>query len=355
MRSDSSHSDAAEAPRKEASQGNQAKPSSGLGCAFKGLACLGVVGLGLFLLQTYLQPEVDAEKTKPVSVSSNSGQGKKGKSSSDSNDSKNLVAGLPDGAITARVNQEIIDSAEHPFDPLLEIANLSLAEIDKNIQDYTATLVSQVLVEGKLQPEKFVFCKIRHARTIGKGNDANEIPFSVYTRFLKPKSSVGLEAIWVDGWHEGNLVAHATGLLNVKKFYLDPDGRQAMSGNRHAIREIGFRNLIAKMAELAVKDRKHGECKVNIKRNVEVNGSACTVFEVIHPVARDHFENHIARIYIDDSRNIPIAYEAYLWPEKEGDEPPLLEKYYYTDLKINVGLTHDDFQADNKEYNFPSW
>lgn len=330
------------------------------------LAFFGLAGVGLYLLQIYSRPDVDLDRTKPLSISStdigtgnsgsNSNSDNSDQNSADTNSDSNVVESeLPKGAVTARVNQKIIDQAEHPFDPLAEIAQLSLAEIDKNIQDYTTTLVSQVRVKGKLQDEKYVFCKIRHARSVGELEGKKDIPFSVYTLFLKPKANVGQEAIWVDGWHEGNLVAHTTGMMNLKIFYLDPDGTLAMDGNLHPIREIGFRNLMLKMAELTKNSQEHGECTVKLKRNVEVNGVKCTVFEVVHPVKRDHFENHIARIYIDDSENIPIAYEAYLWPEKEGGQPPLLEKYYYTDLKLNVGLTHDDFQADNKEYNYPKW
>ena len=128
-----------------------------------------------------------------------------------------------------------------------------------------------------------------------------------------------------------------------------------MEGNRYPIRNIGIRNLIVKMAETAEKDLLHGECNVKIKRDVEINGCKCTMLQAVHPKKRDHFEYYIARIYIDDSRNIPIAYEGYLWPEKEGERAQLLEKYYYTDIELNVGLTDEDFDAGNKAYNFPRW
>jgi len=50
-----------------------------------------------------------------------------------------------------------------------------------------------------------------------------------------------------------------------------------------------------------------------------------------------------------------VGYEGYLWPEKPGDKPPLLERYFYIDMQINVGLTDEDFSPDNKAYDFPSW
>jgi hypothetical protein len=292
-----------------------------------------------YIVQQRLRPEVDLKKTKPVLV---------GNVGTEANDE---TAHLPEGAVTALVSKKDIVEAEHPFDPLLKVAEACIEKVDANIVDYKATLVSQVFADGKLQPEKYLECKIRHKRS----EDGNEIPFSVYTLFLKPKENVGQEAIWVEGWNKGNLVAHATGLLNVKRAYLDPDGSIAMQGNRYSIREIGIRNLIVKMCETGEKDRQHGECRVTIKRNVDVNGCQCTMFQAVHPKKREHFDFHIARIYIDDARNIPIAYEGYLWPEKEGEAAPLIEKYYYTDIELNIGLTDEDFDPGNKAYNYPSW
>lgn len=295
-----------------------------------------------YLGQRIMTPNVDLDKTKPVVVT----QDQDGKSNDDEGS-----ANLPAGAITAAINQKMIDEADHPFDPLLKIAKLSVEAIDENVRDYKARLASQVFADGKLQQEKFLECKIRHAHTI----DGEEIPFSVYTLFLKPESNVGQEAIWVEGRNDGDLIGHATGLLNVKRFKLDPDGPIPMKGNRYPISDIGMRNLIVKMSAIGEKDRQHGECEVTIKRNVQVNGCVCTMLQAVHPYPRDHFEFHIARIYIDDSRNLPIAYEGFSWPEKPGDPPPLLEKYYYTDIQLNVGLTDLDFDPSNEKYNYPRW
>jgi hypothetical protein len=308
-------------------------------CLFKVLLLLVFFVAGIFLVQRWLVPEVDADKTRPVVISDNSSTGK---------DELNL----PEGAVSATVNQAMFDQAEHPFDPLLELAELSLQEIDKNIKDYTATMVSQVRIGDELKDEKYLALKIRHARDDGQGK---KIPFSVYTLFLKPQANVGQEAIWIQGQNNDDLIAHANGLMNIKRFYLNPEGPIAMDGNRYPIRLIGMRNLIVKMVDMAKDDRQYGECTVTLKRNVEVNGRMCSMFEAVHPVKRDHFDFHIARIYIDDNHNIPVAYEGLLWPENEGEEPPLLERYFYTDIKFNVGLTDKDFDPSNEEYNYPKW
>ena len=258
---------------------------------------------------------------------------------------------LPANAITADISQQLIDEAAHPFDPLLEIADKSIKFIDENIIDYRARLTSQVRFAGEIQAEKQLEVKIRHANEWG----GTKIPFSVYTKFISPKKDAGQEAIWVEGGNDGKLVAHTTGLLNIKRFYLNPIGPIAMKGNRYPVWDIGFRNLIVKMAEIGRSDRKHGECQVTVQRQVTINGCVCTKFEAIHPRQREHFQFHIARIYIDDARNIPVAYEGFGWPESPTDEPPLIEKYYYTQIKLNLGLKDVDFSCENTDYGYPAW
>ena len=304
---------------------------------------LGVVG---YFVQAWNAPEVDPELTKPVLIDSQT------KNQSSADDKTEL---LPDGAITATISQQLIDEADHPLAPLLKLAQVGLDELDAKYRDYTTTLVSQVRIDDKLQEEKYVFCKIRHSRVSRESDPGQPVPFSVYSKFLAPKQSVGQEAIWLEGQNEGKIIAHPPGMLNLKRVFLDPDGPLAMDGNLHPIYDIGFRNLLVKMIELGERDMKHHECQVTIKRGVEINRRVCTTIEVVHPQKREHFEHHIDRIYIDDELNIPIAYEAFLWPEKEGGEPVLLERYIYTELKLNVGLAAEDFEPGNQEYNYPAW
>ena len=338
---DQSKEDAVEA---SAPGDKKARISKG-GCLLRAATILILLGVIAYFVQAWFAPVVDPEITKPVVINNNSGQ-----SSGDS-----AAANLPEGAITAGVNQQMIDDAEHPFEPLLKIAKQSLEEIDANYRDYTTTLVSKVRADGELQEDKYIFCKIRHASDWSE-DEANppKIPFSVYSKFLAPKAITGQEAIWIKGQNDGKMIAHPNGWKNVVRVYLDPLDPLAMKGNRHPMYEIGFRNLLVKMVEIGAETKKHGETEVAIKRDVEINERLCTTFEVSHPVKRDHFEFHIARIYIDDELNIPIAYEGFSWPEKPGGEPVLLERYIYTDIKLNVGLTDKDFDPGNEEYNYPA-
>ncbi len=230
---------------------------------------------GLYALQQLSAPQVDESLISPVVISQAAGSGTP---VAESPAVDNIEATA--NSILAGITQESIDAAEHPNLPLLEVARAGLKEIDKTIQDYQATLVSQVFARGKLHDENYMFVKIRHQH---ETDDGSTVPFSVYTKFLKPVQKVGQEAIWVQGQNEGKLIAHTTGLMNVKRFYLDPKGPIAMQGNRYPIETIGFRNLLEKIIEFGEKDIQYGECEVTITRNVQINGRSCIVLEAVHP------------------------------------------------------------------------
>lgn len=248
------------------------------------------------------------------------------------------------------LSAKVIESAEHPIDPLMKLADYSLGVMDEKYQDYSAKIFSQVRT-NILNEETSMFVKLRHAR---KQDDA-EVPFSIYTRFLSPQSQVGVEAIWVKGQNDGNILGHTTGLWNVKTIPLAPESHYAMKGNRYPIYQLGLRNLLLKMKEFGENDRKYDECTVEVQHNLMVDDRKCIRLVITHPKKRDHFEYHIAKIYIDPELEIPIGYEGFLWPEKEGDEPPLLERYIYQELKFNCGLEDVDFDTSNPDYDYPRY
>ena len=255
------------------------------------------------------------------------------------------------GRLANMVSEAAIESANHPLEPLLELADEGLKRVDETISDYTATIVSQVRIDDELQPKKQIFCKIRHA----KETEIKKTPFSVYLKMLSPDSVAGQEVIWVDGQNKNKLIAHASGMLNVKRVYLEPTGSMAMQGNLHPINNIGFRNLISKMGQVGRRDIQYEDCVVNITRDVTVNGRNCTLVQIKHETKQPHFDFHVVKIYIDQELDVLLGYEGYQWPNKDGEAPVLIEKYFYTDLKINVGLNDEDFSPSNKDYQFPAW
>jgi hypothetical protein len=234
------------------------------------------------------------------------------------------------------------DPNEHPLMPALRWARSGVGNIEK-IADYSATLFKRERIDGKLGEQEVLFLKIRHR------------PFSVYLRFDGPPSQKGQEVLYIDGANDGKMWAHGVGVQRTlfKTVSLKPDGAIAMQGERYPITEIGMLNLTQRMIEVGEEDIKYGECEVKFFKGAKINDRTCTCTQLIHPVPRRNFLYHLARIFIDDELNLPIRYESYDWPKREGDAPELLEEYTYTNVRLNNNFKDIDFDVHNPRYRFP--
>jgi hypothetical protein len=238
--------------------------------------------------------------------------------------------------------QAVATGVEHPLTPVLKMARDGLERMDKSIADYECMMVKRERIDGKLGDYQYVHTKVRNK------------PFSIYMYFLAPDAVKGREAIYVEGQNDGKLIGHDSGFKGrlVKRLYLDPNSPLVMANQRYPITKAGIRNLTKELIEVGEHDSQFGECEVKFFQGAKVQDRVCTCIQVVHPVPRKNFRFHLARIYIDDELQIPIRYESYDWPQKEGGQPVLLEEYTYMKLKLNVGLKDSDFDADNPNYNF---
>ncbi|GAA4438940.1 MULTISPECIES: DUF1571 domain-containing protein [Bremerella] len=242
-------------------------------------------------------------------------------------------------------------AAEHPLAPALRIAENGLVSIENNIHDYECTLVKREQINGKLNDQEFIYTKIRHEKKDQNGNIVS--PFGVYMYFLKPSSVKGREVLYVKGHNNGNLMAHEGGaLLKHITVSLDPLGAMAMRGQRYPITDVGIKNLVTRLIEVAQQDMQFGECEVKFYNGAKINGRVCTVIEVVHPVPRKNFRFHKAHVFIDDEMQVPIRFASWDWPSSQGAEPAMLEEYTYMNLKLNNGFTDADFNPRNEKYGF---
>ena len=227
---------------------------------------------------------------------------------------------------------------EHPLMPSVRMAKDGLARIDATIQDYSAMLIKEERIDGTLNPKEVAFIKVRHQ------------PFSVYCYFLQPHK--GRECLYNCGPDntKGILSARDCGFRKrLGVFDLDPEGRLAMAGQKYPIMKLGVRNLMEELAVVGSNDMAYQECEVETKQSA-INGRACTLIEVTHPIPRQNFRFHKAEIFIDNELKLPIRYAAYMWPTNPGEQPPLEEAYTYLNIKINNGYTDADFDKNNAEY-----
>ncbi|MEN6457438.1 MAG: DUF1571 domain-containing protein [Thermoguttaceae bacterium] len=230
---------------------------------------------------------------------------------------------------------------EHPLMPALRWAYSGLKDVEM-IRDYSATIAKRERIGGKVRDYEYMFVKLR------------QHPFSVYMCFLGPAELKGQEVIFIDGQNNGNMWAHGAGIKNTMfgTLSLKPDGPIAMKNQRYPLTELGILNLTRRLAEVAEKDIKYGECEVKFYPGAKINGRVCTCIEVIHPVPRRNFLFHMAQIFVDKELNLPIRYASYDWPREKGGKPELLEEYTYLNLKLNNGFTDADFDTRNPSYKF---
>jgi hypothetical protein len=226
-------------------------------------------------------------------------------------------------------------TGEHPLAPVLRNLKTSQDELDRNIRDYSCTFAKRERIEGELGDYQYIMLKVMHQ------------PFSVYMSFLKPYA--GREVAYVNGQNDGKMVVLEAGFTRlVGKINLDPTGTRAMSGQRHPITDVGIRNLTAKLTKMWEAETKFAECEVTTKPGTKVEGRTTTMVQVVHPIARQNFKFHAARLFFDEELKIPVHFDAFSWPAPGIDQPVLEESYTYAkNLKVNNSFTARDFDSNN--------
>jgi outer membrane lipoprotein-sorting protein len=306
-----------------------------LGLAAAAIAgAAGIVAIVLAISNKRVAADTKSDSAKSVAVNTDGGAGDAAKPTAEkSNQSTPAIPGDAPAAAPA---------GDHPIDASLAIAHRVLDHIDKDVKDYTCTFVKTERIDGELIGPQQIAAKVRQK------------PSSVYFKFLKPDEVKGREVIFIAVENGGKFVAReGSGLKRLLgAVWLQPTSALAMAGQRYPVTGVGMRFLTNRLIEVAEQDRKYGEVEVKFYKDAKVNGRNCLVIEVMHPTPRRVFLFHKARVYIDDELQVPIHYEAYLWPKAPGEEPPLDESYSYLNLKLNVGLTDADFDYKNPKYGF---
>lgn len=244
---------------------------------------------------------------------------------------------------------------------VLSLAERSLDGFRVRVRDYTATLVKQEAVNGKLGEPQRIAIKVQCPHR-PEAPDVRH-PLRVYLRFVSPSNVAGREVIWAEDLHDAKMVVHEAGILGLMSLRLEPTGLIAMQGQRYPITEIGLTNLLEKLVARGRQDLDNPDVSVSVMQGLELEGVVCDRIEVLRrkPSGQaDDFSR--AEIWFDPRTELPICYSAYGWrpdPKKESDPKTpsapgeLIESYTYLDIRTNVGLTDADFDPENPEYQFP--
>ncbi len=230
---------------------------------------------------------------------------------------------------------------EHPLAPVIRVCKGVLANIDKNVSDYSCLFEKQERIDGELGAKQRINLKVRHK------------PFSVYMYFNDPYPR--REVIFVDGQNQNEMLVMDSGWKRrlVGQIQLDPNGMLAMRGQKHPITRVGMRNLLAEIIDGAEADMKFAECEVTSNPNTMIDNRSMTLIQITHPQPRREFRAHIARLFLDNELRVPFYYDVYLWPTEPDQKPPLDSSYTYRNMKINSGLTTSDFDPENPKIFLP--
>lgn len=227
-------------------------------------------------------------------------------------------------------------------DDVLELARSSLEEIQTNVRDYTSVFVKRERLNGELSEYTYVFLKVRTHKE-SKGTITQ--PFSMYMYFLKPSKIKGQEVLYVHGRNGGRATFNDRGMFS--PIDLDPANAIVMRQQRYPITEGGIEKRVKKFiaeCELA------RNAEVSVRRSAKMNDRTCMVLQLKLPVKQPDREFHAIQLFIDSELNLPVRYVTYGFPAEGEAEAPILEEYTYTKMKINVGLTDDDFDKANDDY-----
>src|SRR5438067_11406711 len=96
------------------------------------------------------------------------------------------------------------------MDVPLQVINEAARSVQA-VRDYSCLFVKQEQIKGQLQPENLIAMRVRNH------------PFSVYLKWLAPKTSAGQEVCYVAGKNNGQMRVHSPGVLGIVGFQsIDP-------------------------------------------------------------------------------------------------------------------------------------
>ncbi len=201
------------------------------------------------------------------------------------------------------------------------------------VTDYTAIFHKQQRVDGKLLPEETILIKFKK-------------PLSLYMRWIAAPHK-GCEVLYVQGWNANRARVHKGGLLRFISRDLAPNHPRLMSGNLRPLTDAGLGFLIKRVAVNVRKAVKAGEFRCTLRGEEVIYGRPTRALEVAFPEdSSKGYEVYRMVIYQDLANRLLIKMEAYDWNNA------LFENYGYGALKLNAGLTDDDFDPAHPDYRF---
>ena len=227
------------------------------------------------------------------------------------------------------------------------------------VHDYTAVLIKRERLAGKLSSRQFAKIKIRTPRHCETGKS---IPHGVYVKFYHPRSLSGREILYVENQRGGRMLARKGGTFFAnftREFELDH--AIAKSESNYAISDTGVDVMFQQALKLLTDHEKDADCTLTEFERKQIEGRSCRHFELRLAEKNERVPYQYLRFLFDDELNVPLYVAQYGWDTSESNpgvdsadqmERTLREEFFLARLKLNVGLSEEDFRSDHPDYKF---
>ena len=234
----------------------------------------------------------------------------------------------------------------HVLQQLLDLSSQHRDQIRNSVRDYTCLIVKREQINGVLQDHRFILARVRAPGV----HDGRQQILSVHLKFLKPAKFAGREVIYVAGQNNDEMIVKRGG----KRFgfvtvHVAPNSELARTESLMHIGSLGFDSMVSQIvAQLRrdiAADPTGSNTEVRLSHDAKINNRKCTAVVITHPMRASGLTYYRAEYFVDSEYQIPVRIACYDWSKLEGASPPLLCEFIYTNIKINVGLTDTDFDA----------
>lgn len=246
--------------------------------------------------------------------------------------------------LVAQASAGPLAESPHPLAKVLSFAESRYQQFQAKVKDHTCVLIKRERIDGQLGDPQHLLIKVR-SQQMRDGRVM--VPFSVFVQWLAPEKYVGRRVLYVGGWNKGKMRVRRGGQrLEYLTVNISPLSELALSESQFPIFDAGIDRVAAEIMrqiKLDIQIDPYAEnTQVKFFENARINERTCTRIEVVHPEKWPGMVFSRANVFVDNQLQIPIRIDAHDWPE-EGEQPPLLAEYTYTQLRLNVGLTDEDF------------
>jgi len=218
----------------------------------------------------------------------------------------------------------------------LKVLQISHQNYEDNLKDYKCIFLKRERFMGRLGDLEVMRMKLRTR------------PHSIYMKWLSGPNK-RREVIYVEGKCEGKLLVHPGGLLGPlsRTLKLDPHSPLARMSSLEPITNAGMGKTLERML-LHIHEALEPISLTMDEAKDETSGKTYYLKKERLVKSKTFRPYKTVILHIDKELLLPFRILTYDWQDK------LLGEYIYKNVKINVGLSDEDFDPKNKAYNFPA-